>query len=194
MRVHSKKNNVMKNILVIVVFFAFGFSLKGQSSKPVDDQKVELYREIGISNYWEFNFSVTVSKLSYVLRYNKDDHEAYYYRGLAKGNQGAFASAIKDFDKAIELHQGNVDYYYKRAQSYFEMRKYEKAIFAFEESINKAQALNQTDNLPIMYYELAMAQVEVKNLPAACQALEKADQLGLVNAKRVKKRTCKGRD
>ncbi len=180
----------MRNIILLFTFIVVGSSF-GPAQRPVDEKKVALYREIGISNYWELNFSLSVSKLSYVLKYKKDDHEAYYYRGLARGNQGAFSAGISDFNKAINLYQGNPDYYYKRAQAYFKLRRYEKAVFAFDEAISKAQEMNETNNLPIMYYEKALSLVELKNLPGACRAFTEANSLGLEDAKKLMKKACR---
>lgn len=179
----------MKSILFAGTFLLFLGVLSSQDSPK---NKIALYREIGIANYWEFNFSLSIQRLTYVLREDSTDHEAFFYRGLSKANTGSYPSAIKDFERAIQLHTSNPDYYFKLAEAFFKMRRWEKAIFALDEAIQKAEQAGKEQNLALMYYEKGLALVQLKSWPSACQALSKAATLGHELAAHDYDDMCKG--
>lgn len=179
----------MKSVLLVGAICVCLGVLYTQDSKK---DKIALYREIGIANYWEFNWAVSIQRLNYVVREDSLDHEAFFYRGLSKGNTGNYPSAIKDFERAIQLHQSNPDYYFKLAESLFKLNRWEKAVFAFDEAIKKAEEAGKAQNLPIMYYEKGIALVKLKSWPSACQALFKAASLGHEVAAHEYNDMCKG--
>lgn len=44
------------------------------------------------------------AQFSLAIKYDKNNYEAYYYRGCTKYNRGHYAAARLDFEKALELH------------------------------------------------------------------------------------------
>lgn len=61
------------------------------------------------------------------IKYDKNNHEAYYYRGCAKVNATKYKEAIPDFEKAIELKPDYADAYFNLGRTYFLLNNEDKA-------------------------------------------------------------------
>lgn len=61
------------------------------------------------------------------IKYDKNNHEAYYYRGCAKVNATKYKDAIPDFEKAIELKPDYADAYFNLGRTYFLLNNEDKA-------------------------------------------------------------------
>jgi tetratricopeptide (TPR) repeat protein len=72
------------------------------------------------------------------LKLNPSDAQAYNKRGSAYHDTGDFASAIRDFNKAIELLPTYVEAYYNRGLTYYDKGNTDIAIKDF----NKALEIN----------------------------------------------------
>lgn len=160
--------------------------LFAQQKKEVDEEKIELYREIGISSYFNMDFQNSVRKFNYIVSKDRADAEVYFYRGLSKANMGSYLTAVKDFERAIELDSLNFDYHYKKGEAYYRMGKWEKAIYAFND------ALQIEEDSDLAYYHRAACHKELGNVHGACDDLIKASGLGLDQAKKMSKKYCKG--
>ena len=74
------------------------------------------------------NIQEAISVYDRVLSLKSDFAEAYYNRGIAKGNLGNHEAAIADFDQAIHLKSDYADAYYNRGIAKFILGKYQAAI------------------------------------------------------------------
>ena len=61
------------------------------------------------------------------IKYDKNNYEAYYYRGCAKVNATRYKDAIPDFEKAIELKPDYADAYFNLGRTYFLLNNEDKA-------------------------------------------------------------------
>ena len=53
--------------------------------------------------------------------------DAHFYRGLDRYLLGKLKSAIKGYTAAIAIEPNNPDYYWRRAQAWFDLNKIDKA-------------------------------------------------------------------
>ena len=61
------------------------------------------------------------------IKYDKNNYEAYYYRGCAKVNATRYKDAIPDFEKAIELKPDYADAYFNLGRTYYLLNDDDKA-------------------------------------------------------------------
>jgi len=64
------------------------------------------------------DFKKAEETLTEAIKYDKNNFEAYYYRGCAKTNATKFDEAIADFEKAIELKPDYADAYFNLGITY----------------------------------------------------------------------------
>ena len=75
-------------------------------------------------------YKQSITYLNDYLRYYQRDHEAYFYRGLAKMSLNKNTEAINDFTKAIQLRDVSplIGAYYNRAICKIELKQYKEAL------------------------------------------------------------------
>ena len=61
------------------------------------------------------------------IKYDKNNFEAYYYRGCAKINATKYRDAIADFEKAVELKPDYADAYFNLGRIYYLLDDEDKA-------------------------------------------------------------------
>ena len=64
--------------------------------------------------------------LTKAIQYDKNNYEAYYYRGCARVNAMKYNEAIADFEKAIALKPDFADAYFNMGCTYFLMKDLRK--------------------------------------------------------------------
>lgn len=64
-------------------------------------------------------FAEAEEQFTQAIKYDKNNHEAYYYRGCTKFNRGLYDAAILDFEKAIEVKPDYADAYFALGRIYF---------------------------------------------------------------------------
>jgi tetratricopeptide (TPR) repeat protein len=65
--------------------------------------------------------------LTEAIKYDKNNFEAYYYRGCARVNAMKYEEAVADFEKAVELKPDYADAYFNMGKTYFLMHNEDKA-------------------------------------------------------------------
>ena len=70
-------------------------------------------------------------QFSIAIMYDKDNFEAYYYRGCTKVNRGLYDAAILDFEKAIELHPGYQEAEFALGRVYFIKNDYDMSCYYY---------------------------------------------------------------
>ena len=65
--------------------------------------------------------------LTEAIKYDKNNYEAYYYRGCAKVNAMKYDEAIEDFEKAVELKPDYADAYFNLGRTYYMKHDEDKA-------------------------------------------------------------------
>lgn len=90
--------------------------------------KSRLYTEEGSKLLLRYsNYEEAEVVLTKAIKYDKNNFEAYYYRGCARVNAQRLKEAIADFDKAVELKPDYADAYFNLGRTYYIMQDEDKA-------------------------------------------------------------------
>ena len=73
------------------------------------------------------NFDEAEKLLTKAIRYDKQNYEAYYYRGCTRINAKQYPGAIADFEAAIALKPDYADAYFNLGKTYYLMHDEDKA-------------------------------------------------------------------
>ena len=65
--------------------------------------------------------------LTEAIKYDKNNFEAYYYRGCTRINAKKYNEAIADLEKAVELKPDYADAYFNLGRTYYMMQDEDKA-------------------------------------------------------------------
>lgn len=72
-------------------------------------------------------FKKAEETLTEAIKYDKNNFEAYYYRGCARVNALKYNEAIADFEKAVELKPDYADAYFNLGRTYYMKHDEDKA-------------------------------------------------------------------
>jgi tetratricopeptide (TPR) repeat protein len=112
-------------------------------------------------------FDLAVRDLDYTLQRREHPYE-HFLRGLALCQQGSFARALPDFDRAIELQPENSQFYRGRALALLELGRSRKALEDAEVLVHRAPEFGTS------YYVRGRALHAVGRLQDALQDLDRA--------------------
>ena len=113
----------MKRLTLIFAFFAF-LAMIGCENPA----KSRLYTEEGSKQLLRYSdFKKAEETLTKAIKYDKNNFEAYYYRGCAKVNAMKYQDAIEDFLKAVELKPDYADAYFNLGRTYYMIHDEDKA-------------------------------------------------------------------
>jgi tetratricopeptide (TPR) repeat protein len=73
------------------------------------------------------DFGASIDYYTSAIRLKPDLADAYFNRGVSKGNLNMHEQAIRDYDKAIELKKDNADAFYSRGVSKINLHHYQEA-------------------------------------------------------------------
>lgn len=108
----------------------------------------------------------------------------YYYREQAKFRQGDLPGALKDIQEAIRLTPDDPNYLAEEASVYVRMQEYEKALTSVD------NALTLAPDFAACYRLRGVCYVRLKKKAEACEALNKAKELGDPVADKLIKENC----
>ena len=77
-------------------------------------------------------FAEAEQQFTEAIKYDKNNYEAYYYRGCAKVNQERFDEAILDLQKALELKPDYADAEFTMGRIYFLKEDRDMACYYFK--------------------------------------------------------------
>ncbi len=90
--------------------------------------KSRLYTEEGSKQLLRYSdYEKAEETLTKAIKYDKNNFEAYYYRGCAKVNAMKYQEAIEDFLKAVELKPDYADAYFNLGRTYYLIHNEDKA-------------------------------------------------------------------
>lgn len=113
----------MKN-LVFIMLALIGLCLSGCQ----DPAKSRLYMDEGVKLMLNYSkFKDAEESLDKAIKYDKNNYEAYYYRGCVKINQKKYVEALDDLEQAIELKPDYADAYFNMGRTYVLLNNEDKA-------------------------------------------------------------------
>ena len=90
--------------------------------------KSRIYTEEGSKLLLRYSeYKKAEETLTKAIKYDKNNYEAYYYRGCARVNAMSYDEAIADFEKAVELKPDYADAYFNLGRTYYIMHDEDKA-------------------------------------------------------------------
>ena len=90
--------------------------------------KSRIYTEEGSKLLLRYSkFDEAEVALTKAIKYDKNNYEAYYYRGCARINAQKYKEAIADLEKAVELKPDYADAYFNMGRSYYMLNDEDKA-------------------------------------------------------------------
>ena len=90
--------------------------------------KSRIYTEEGSKLLLRYSeYKKAEETLTQAIKYDKNNYEAYYYRGCARVNAMNYDGAIADFEKAVELKPDYADAYFNMGKTYYLMNNEDKA-------------------------------------------------------------------
>ncbi len=119
-----QKKEAMKKLTFIFALFTTFFILSSCESPS----KSRLYTEEGSKQLLRYSdFKTAEETLTKAIKYDKNNFEAYYFRGCAKVNAMKYHEAIEDFLKAVELKPDYADAYFNLGRTYYMIHEEDKA-------------------------------------------------------------------
>lgn len=83
-------------------------------------EKGRLAYDKGVSLlYNSSRFAEAEEQFTLAIKYDKNNYEAYYYRGCTKFNRSMYDEAIADFEKALEVKPNYADAEFNLGKIYF---------------------------------------------------------------------------
>ena len=114
---------MMKRLILIFSFFAF-LAMTGCENPA----KSRVYTEECSKRLLRYSkFEEAEETLTKAIKYDKNNFEAFYYRGCAKVNEKRYQDAIADFEKAVELKPDYADAYFNLGRTYYLLNDEDKA-------------------------------------------------------------------
>ncbi|MBL7873283.1 MAG: tetratricopeptide repeat protein [Cyclobacteriaceae bacterium] len=166
-----------------------GYGAMMDHKKPefliMDSTMEDHYFEAGLDSYNKRNLGSAIINWTIVTKINPKDPNSYYSRAIAKNELHTWKSALRDYDKAIELAPEFVDAIVNRAALKDDNGDYRGAI----EDYNRAIELKPDNHMA--YFNRGNTQLNLGNKKSACADWSKAKELGSGSADERIKEHCK---
>jgi len=152
------------------------FDHKNPKLPNFDKSKEDFYFDKGIDCYNSGDLSGALINWSNVLIINSTDPNAYYSRAIVKNELYTWKSALRDYDKAIEIAPDFIDALTNRGSLKDENGDYQGAI----DDYNKVLLLENVDleNKQMAYFNRGNSKFNLKDKKGACEDWKKAYNLG----------------
>ncbi|MEP1033702.1 tetratricopeptide repeat protein [Ekhidna sp.] len=131
---------------------------------------------VGANAYESGEFDLAAMYHTKAIEANPEDDLAYINRGKALLRTGAYGQARQDFIKALQLNSTRMEAFYLIGNSLFHEKKYKEAIGFYE------QYLSLDAGYENVWFNAAMAYLNMKEPEKSCQYLQKASRLGMKQA------------
>ena len=118
-----KKLTLIFSLLLVTLFT--GCVNKEEKAHAAYDKGIELL-------YNTPRFEEAEKQFTQVIKYDRNNFEAYFYRGCTKFNRGLYDDAIVDFEKALELKPDYADAEFALGRIYFIKKDNDMACFYYK--------------------------------------------------------------
>ena len=131
---------------------------------------------IGANAYESGEFQLSAMYHTKAIEANDRDDLAYISRGKALLRTGAYGQARQDFIKAMQLDASRTEAFYLIGNSLFHEKKYKDAIGFYERYLSVDKGYEN------VWFNAAMAYLNLKEAEKSCQYLQQASRLGMKQA------------
>lgn len=129
-------------------------------------------------------FKGALEDYTQALEIERRDPEIWLSRGIVRDRLKDYTGAFADYTQAIELKENYVKAWINRANVLLKLERYKDAVDDY------TVALVYVPDSGAAYYNRAIARERLKQLPAACEDLRKAESLGMKVDTKLKKKIC----
>ena len=95
-------------------------------------EKSRMFLDKGLDCLYTSQFDEAIELFDKAIKYDENNHEAYFYRGCAYSNNFNNDMAVKDWNKAIEIKQDYADPYFNIGLLYRRNNDYSMACYYFK--------------------------------------------------------------
>lgn len=149
---------------------------KEQTFPDFDATKESFYFDAGVEHYNANNLSGALINWTNVIKINNKDPNAYYSRAVVKNELYTWKSALRDYDKAIEIAPNFIDAILNRGSVKDENGDYEGAISDYN-LVLKADNLDD-DNRQKAHFNRGNTYFNINQENKACEDWRKAREFG----------------
>lgn len=118
----------MKRLFKTIAFVSLLF-LASCGNNP---EKSRNYLDTGMDYLYHSQFEEAIECFDKAIKYDAENHEAYFYRGCAKYNIFQKESALEDYAKTIELNPNYLQAYFNMGLYYRSVNDYDMACYYFK--------------------------------------------------------------
>lgn len=118
----------MKRLFKTIAFASLLF-LASCGNNP---DKSRNYLDNGMDYLYHSQFEEAIECFDKAIKYNDENHEAYFYRGCARYNIFQKESALEDYAKTIELNPNYLQAYFNMGLYYRSVNDYDMACYYFK--------------------------------------------------------------
>ena len=97
--------------------------------------KVYFYN-MGRKNLMENRFTQAIDNFNTLIKADTTQHDAYFFRGIAKYNLNDYIGALSDFNTSIRINSVFTQAYHYRAITYSQLNRFEDAIKDYDSAID----------------------------------------------------------
>lgn len=152
------------------------FDPKNQNFPSFEISKEDFYFDKGVECYNSGDLSGAIINWSITLKINPKDPNSYYSRAIVKNELYTWKSALKDYDKAIELAPDFISALTNRGSLKDENEDYKGAINDYNKVINLENV--DLENKQMAYYNKGNSEYNIGNKESACKDWKTAYELG----------------
>ncbi|MFK7953775.1 MAG: tetratricopeptide repeat protein [Ekhidna sp.] len=140
------------------------------------DQFTPMLNLLGANACEQGEYALSIEYHSKAIEANEDNELGYLSRGKSLLRIRLYDSARKDFLKTMKLNPNRIETFYLIGNSFFHERKFHKAIGFYEQYLSIDRGYKN------VWYNAAMAYLQVGNSERACVCLNNAKNLGMDKA------------
>lgn len=165
------------------------FDPQNQKFPDLDDEKSTFYFENGKDLYSKGDLSGSIINLSLAITIDPKNPNAYYSRAIVKNELYAWKSALKDYDKAIEIAPNFIGAIINRGSIKDENGDYQGAIEDYQRVLNRLDL--DVKSKQLVLFNLGNTYQNLKNTNKACDFWHQASAIGADYAQDNIKAFCK---
>lgn len=135
-----KKRDMKRSLLIMMASLCLLISCTDspERSRLIMDKGINLL-------YNSSQFEEADKCFTEAIKYDKDNYEAYYYRGCSKVNREMLDEAILDLQKALEIKPDYADAEFTLGRIYFLKEDRDMACYYFKSSMQHGRANVEDD-------------------------------------------------
>ena len=95
-------------------------------------EKSRIYLDKGMDYLYHSQFEEAIENFDKAIKYDPENHEAYFYRGCARNNILQREDALSDYNKTLELNPNYLQAYFNIGLYYRSINDYDMACYYFK--------------------------------------------------------------